>query len=358
MTTFEVVLVARTPSATGAPALAEVDRLTVDTISYTEELNKPGTATVSCPVRALTASAKTRLADLALHPCEVWIYQDSAKVWAGGIETIQIQGQTANLNCTGLLGYLWRMGVVDDLTYAAADQFTIVKALVERWQVTRVANWANFGIVTSGIGTSGELRDRTYLASELATVGQRISELSAVDFGFDMRVDPTSRALILSYPTFGTNLSSTIVLDERNIDSASIIQSVAPQDFAVTVTGTATSQSASGEGQSLRSGFFTSAAAQAFGYSWAGLNFDGVSVQATLDDYVVGYLHSHNHQFFQPGVTVMTRPGAQIGSFHPGDSVAYAYDAGLGFQSGTFRVAKVTVSVQANGEQRMAVEFL
>ena len=353
MAVFEVVLVNRIPAITGAPTLTVVNRLVVDTISYTEELNRPGTATLSCPVQSLSSDVKARLVDLAANPSEVWIYADSTLAWAGEIQTLQMQGQNVTLNCVGLLGYTFRMGVIADLTYAATDQFTIAAGLINQWQAQ---TYGNYGIDTSTVGTSGVVRDRVYLRNELHNVGQRLSELGAVLDGFDIKVDPSTRKLVLTYPVSGTDLSASVFLDERNIDSASIAVSVAPADLVSDVAATGTATSTGGTNTTLYSARSTSSVQTSYGRSWDSTTFDGVSVQATLDGHADAYLQARSKQLLQPGLTVVARVGSNVGDFHAGDTISYNYDAGLGLQTTTLRVAKLTVSVDSAGKQRLQVE--
>jgi hypothetical protein len=298
---------------------------------------------------------KTRLNDLKAFPCEVWIYTDNVLDWAGWVQTLAIQGQSVQLGCVGLLGYTFRMGVTSDLIYTATDQFTIAKNLVDHHQAL---TYGNYGIDTSTVGTSGVTRDRTYLRDELHNIGQRLSELGAVDNGFDTRVDPTTRKLVLAYPVSGTDLSASVFFDERNIDSASIAVSVAPDDLVSDISATGTATTTGGANSKLYSAQNTAAVRSAFGRSWAGQNFDGVSVQATLDGHANAYLAGRATQLLQPGVTVVPRIGADIHGFIVGDTVTYSYDAGLGLQTAALRLSKLTIDVDSSGKKRFRVEFI
>lgn len=355
MAVFEVVLVNRTPAVTGSPTLTIVNRLVVDTISYIDELNRPGSATLGCPIQALTSDVKARLIDLAANPSEVWIYADSVQVWAGELQTLSIQGQTVQLGCIGLLGYTFRMGVIADLVYSATDQFTIAAGLVNQWQAQ---TYGNFGIDTSTVGTSGVVRDRTYLRNELHNVGQRLSELGAVTDGFDLRVDAVTRKLVLTNPVSGTDLSASMFFDQLNIDSASIAVSIAPGDLVSDVSTTGSSTTSAGVNTTLYSSRTTSAVQSTYGRSWDSFSSSTISVQGTLDGAGDAYLASRSKQLFQPGLTLVPRIIPDVASFHPGDTVTYSYDAGLGLQTITPRVAKVTVNVDASGKARMMVEFI
>jgi hypothetical protein len=355
MTAFAASLVARVPGASGPPTLVEVDRLVTESISYTDELNRPGSAVLACPIRSLSSAVKDRLADLAQFPCEAWIYYGSDLVWAGEPQTLQIQGQTLNLNCVGLLGYTFRMGVTADLTYSAVDQLTIAKGLVDHWQSLA---YGNYGIDTSGITTSGVVRDRAYLRDELHNIGQRLQELGAVDNGFDMHVDPSSRDLVLSYPTRGVDLSASVFFDERNIDSASVVLSVSADDLVTAGSFTGTRENTAGTNTVTYAARENTTLRASYGRSWGSQNFSNVTVGETVEGHGDAYLAARDGVYFQPGATIVPRPDADIGDFEPGDTISYSYDAGLGRQSGTYRVAKVTVSVNAGGETRIGTEFV
>lgn len=354
MTAWEAVLVARTPQSAASPPLTVVDRLVFDTLSYTAELNRPGTATLGCPVRSMSSAVKQRLADLAVNPSEVWVYADTVLDWAGEIQTLAIQDQRVQLSCVGLLGYTYRMGVTADLTYTAVDQFTIAKNLVDHHQAL---TYGNYGIDTSTVGTSGVTRDRTYLRNELHNIGQRIAELGAVNNGFDTRVDPLTRKLVLAYPQSGTDLSASLFFDARNIDSASIALSVAPDDLVSDISATGTATTAGGANSTLYTTRSTAGVRSAYGRSWASSNFDGVSVQATLDGHADAYLEARDSVLLQPGVSIIPRMGADVHGFHVGDTCTYSYDAGLGLQTAVLRIAKFTVSVDSDGKKRFGIEF-
>ncbi|MDQ3763370.1 MAG: hypothetical protein M3460_17605 [Actinomycetota bacterium] len=354
MTAWEIVLVARVPAAATSPTLTVVDRLVFEKLSYTHELNRPGSAMVGCPIRSLSSAVKTRLADLDSFPSEVWVYTDSILDWAGEIQTLAVQDQSVNLGCVGLLGYTWRMGVTSDLTYTATDQFTIVKNLVDHWQGL---SYGHYGIDTSTVGTSGVTRDRTYLRNELHNIGQRLQELGAVSNGFDTRVDPTTRKLVLAYPQSGTDLSASLFFDARNIDSANIAISVAPDDLVSDVSATGSAATSGGTNTTLYSARSTAGVQSAYGRSWNSATFDGVSVQATLDGHADAYLAARSAFMLQPGVTIIPKTGADIHGFHVGDTCTYSFDAGLGLQTLTPRIAKLTVDVDEDGKKRFRIEF-
>lgn len=352
--TFSAVLVARTPAAAGSPSLVEVDRLVYDDLTYTDELNRPGSATLACPIGAMSDAVKERLADPALYPSEVWIYRDSDLVWAGPIETVAVSDQKVQIGCTGLAGYLWRMGLTTDLAFEQIDQFSIAAGLVNHHQALL---YGDFGIETGRVGTSGVLRDRTYSRDELDPVGEMLTQLGAVIDGFDWHVDPDSRQLVLEYPQRGEDKTDLVFLDERNIDSASVSMSVAPDDLVTDVSATGTWADSVGSNNTVYLERTNPGLRNQFGRSWAGVNFSSVSQTDTMEDHADAYLATRNRAMFQPGVTIVPRQGADVADFGPGDTVQYSYDAGLGRQTGDYRVAKRTVKIEAGGSQRISVDF-
>lgn len=354
MAVFEVVLVARTPQSATSPTLTIINRLVCDSISYAEELNKPGTATLGCPIQSLTSDINARLVNLAANPSEVWIYADNVIAWAGEVQTLSIQGQTVQLGCVGLLGYTSRMGIVADVTYSATDQFSIAQNLVDTWQAL---SYGNYGIDTSTVGTSGVVRDRIYLRNELNNVGQHLAELGLIIDGFDTKVDPSTRKLVLTSPQQGSDLSGSVFIDQRNVDSAAIAISVAPADLVSDLSITGSSNSGTGASVTLYSLRTTTAVQTSYGRTWAGVSNNGVSAQPTLDGAGDAYLAARSDKLFQPGVTIIPLVGCNIGDFHVGDTINYSYDAGIGLQTLNLRVGKLTVSVDAGGKQRLLVEF-
>lgn len=358
MSVFEVSLVARTPAASGAPTLVEVDRLVVDSISYTETLNQPGSASLGCPIRSLSSAVKTRLAQLDQFPCEVRIYYDAVLQWAGEVQTLSVDGQTCTLGCVDLLGYTNRMGITVDQTFTFIDQFTVVKNLVDFWQNQ---SYGHFGIDTSTVGTCGVTIEYVYLHTELDNIGQTILNLGLSNTGFDIWVDPTTRKLKMAYPTRGSDLTGSVFMDARNIDSGSIAVSVAPGDLISDVS--ATGNGMTGANGTAFTGYATAettAVLQNYGRCWASCTVNGVQDQTTLNNYAAYYASQRKAQLIQPGVTLVPNigTGAIPGAFHPGDTIAYSFDAGLGLQSGNYRVSQITVTADNGGNTRMSVHFV
>lgn len=351
MATYELVAVARTPVSGAAHTLVETGPIVAPTITWTDELAGPGRLQFSCTPERLESSIQSRFRDLAANPTEIRLYRGGVIKFAGPVFGYQIQGGSLSVTVPGLLAYLGYMWVTSDLTHTATDQFTIAKGLVDHWQAL---TFGNFGIDTSAVGTSGVTRDRTYLAVEQHNILQRLLELSRVDNGFDVHINPSTRALVLSFPTRGTDLSASKVLDARNIVDAGIAVSVAPGDLASEAFG----QGTGSEQTALSATKSNTTVRAAYGRAGVSANFDGVSVQATLNGHTQALLDARTSMLFQPGPGLIPVADVDVGSFSPGDTIAFEYDAGLGLQSINRRVSSVQVTVDADGTERMAVGFV
>jgi hypothetical protein len=98
-----------------------------------------------------------------------------------GAISVQLTGST-------LESYLQRVTILDDLgPYEGVDQIQIARNLLTSMQSDPAAD---VGLSLQS-GSSGVLRDRTYLASENASYGQRLTELSNVDDGFEWMINTT-----------------------------------------------------------------------------------------------------------------------------------------------------------------------
>lgn len=74
----------------------------------------------------------------------------------------------------------------------------------------------------------------------------------------------------------GTDLSASLFFDARNIDSASIAVSVAPDDLTSDVSVTGTAATAGGDNSTLYSAWANTTLRSVFGRSWNSASFDGV----------------------------------------------------------------------------------
>lgn len=330
--------------------LTEIAPIIAPTITWTRSLKAAGAVSFSCVPDRLDSSLRTRLLDLVAFPTEVWLYRDGVIIAAGAIGGYQIQGATLNVTAPGLLSYLAYMYVTSDLTYSGVDQTLIGQALVDHWQGQ---SYGDFGIDTSSIAASGVTRDRTYLAAEQHQIGQRLNELGAAADGFDVDIDPATRELLLTSPQQGSDLTASVVLDGRNITDAGVVVSVAPGDVASEAFGLGGSASDA----RLTSAQDNTTVRASFGRTGVFGSFDGVTQQATLDEHTQSLLDARSTPLFVPGPGLIPVADVDVGSIDIGDTVTYEYDAGIGLQSGDFRISELQTTVSEDGRETMAVRF-
>lgn len=345
---YELVAVARVPQASGPPTLSEVGPIVAPQITWTAEVSRPGSIAFSCVPDRLPAEVRSRLLNLAQFPTEVWLRRSGTIVAAGFLAGYQVQGGTLSCTAPGLLGYLAYMMVDADLAYSNQDQTSVIgKGLVDQWQNLP---YGHFGITTSGIAASGVLRDRTYIAAEQHQVLQRLLELGDSSNGFDVAVNPSTRALLLAAQ--GVDRSGSVHLDARNITDPGVVVSVSPGDLASEAYGLGT-----GGAAPIVSKQSNTTVRSQFGRSAVAGSYDGVTVQATLDAHTARLLDDRDQQLFLPGPGLHPVAEVDVTSFDAGDLVSYSFDAGVGLQSGVFRVASKQVTVDEQGGESIKVSF-
>jgi hypothetical protein len=234
---YELICVARIPQPSGLPTFVQVGSILWDGLNYTEALSSIPTLQASTQVSTLSAEVIQRLANLRQLPCELWLYREGEIIFSGPLTVWNTQSETLTMQAMGAIGYMNYWTVDSDQVFSNVDQFTIVKTLIDLWQNS---TYGNFGLITSGIGTSGVVRDATYLKNENNNIGQRIFELGQRENGFNISVDPTTRQVQLWYPQQGIDRSDgedSVTFDQLSITSNDVAASVAPGDVASDVLG-------------------------------------------------------------------------------------------------------------------------
>jgi hypothetical protein len=352
---YKVSVSARLPAASAAPTITEVDELTpVGSISYADELNGDGEASLSVNPDTLNSDVAVRLKNLKELPCELNIYRESMLIWRGPILSCQVQGPTLTINARGLLYYLRYMTLESDLLYTSAtDQFTIGKGLVDTYQALQ---YGNYGIDTSGIGTSGVTRIRRYFYKENQNVYKRLGELAEVGNGFDYWVDAASRDLMFDSER-GTDLSDEVYADETNILNPNIFWSVSADDIASEAI--AVGQDAKGTQQSIVGTDSNTTLRQQWGRATIFGTGEDVTTQATINNHAERLLDSRSEQFFQPGPSIFPVTDGEPDDFSPGDTISYLINIGaLGQFSLLRRVRAKRVTAEDDGTEDMDLELI
>lgn len=350
---YEVMVVGRVPAMSGPPTFLEVEPIDWAKLTWSSTLSKRQGLAVTCKTASITEPIAQRLRTPDRLPTELRVSRNGRRVFAGPLLGGGRNGDEITLECGGLLTYLEWMIVAADLRFDQVDQFGIAAALIDQWQAL---DFGHFGIDTSSVGTSGVLRDRSYVRDEIHQVGRRVEELGAVRDGFDAEIDPTTRKLQLWYPGKGVDRSigdDAIVFDGRSIDDQTAMFSIAPGDLASDAFGTG---SKSGGEAVLWSTQFNADLRAAFGRSAVTGSYD-VELQGTLDDYVGGLLDARDQPLRAPGRKVRVPVDADLDSYDVGDRITYELDDLLGI-GGTFRIRSRTVDVDRTGAESVDLEFV
>lgn len=353
--TYELLVVARIPLEAGAPTFLVVDPIQWNTLEWSSELSAPQTLNVTCSISSLTEPILQRLRVPSTLATELWLLREGRTVFAGPLTGGRREGETLTLHAEGLLGYLNRMVMYADHVFAQADQATMVKTFVDSWQAL---SWGNFGIDTSAVGTTGVLRDGTYLKTELHRVLQRVQELGKRENGFDVDIDPITRQLHVYYPSRGTDRSEgedAVVFDARNITNASTMFSLGPDDFGTVVlaTGTANDNTVG----TLYTARYHSERAAQYGMSAVTSTWDTVKNQATLNEHADAFLVARDKALFVPGPNIRATPDADRSTYDVGDTVHCDVDDQLGV-TGAFRLKSIKVSVSKTGQELITPTFV
>lgn len=351
---YTVTVSSRVPQSSGAPTVTEVDELKpIGSISYADELNGEGEASLSVEPEAVPSNVAALLKDLRVNPCELNIYRSNVVVWKGPLLSCQLQGPTLTLNARGLLYYLRYMTLEADLLYTSAtDQFTIGKGLVDAYQAL---SYGNYGIVTSGISTSGITRVRRYPYKENQNVFERLIELAEIENGFDIWVVPSTRALSFDLEK-GADKTATVFADVSNILNPNVFWSVSSEDIA----SDAIAVGVDDEGTPGIVGTANVAATRSsWGRATGFITADDVTSAGTIQDYAQRFVDTRKEQMFVPGPSTMVVKDVEPVDFETGDIISYSIKIGnLGMVSVSRRVRSRRVTIDEIGQEDMELELV
>lgn len=336
---YRVVFVARTPQAGGPPILAEIGQVEASGLTWTDELNRPGSIQFSVEARMLAPAVRTRMRDLFALPLEVVVVKGAKLMKHGFVQGWQ-GGSTLSVYAKGLLGYLEGMWVVADYLPVNTDLHTIAESLMTTWQAGTAGDYG----ITTGNFSSGVLGEGTYRGNERPNVLTEIQRLGARDDGFDVDVESLTfndRRLRLYHPHKGADVSSRVIIDRTNIIDPGTMESVAPGDVATEAYVSSTSE----DGTVLTAASVAPAARLQWG-RWGVVNdYPDVKVQATLQAHADALLAPRAAIKLDVGPSFRARPGTEVTDFAVGDTVGYSYDFGLGLLTTALRVAQRSVRV-------------
>jgi hypothetical protein len=350
--TYELVVMARIHQAGGAPTYSEVDPITWSSLTYRDTISAAQELTATCKISTLTESVLQHLRYPDQFPLELWVRRSGQIIFAGPFEAEQIDDQKVELRGKGLLTYLSWMALDVDKQFLATDQASVVKGLVDAYQV---GNFAHLGIDTTRVTATGRLIDYTYLRDELNNVAKAADDIGKADGGFDLDVDPSTRQLICWSPIKGVDRSTgedAIVLDSRNVTSGNILRSVGADDLATDVYATG---SKAGGDAPLFVAVGNDQLRARYGKKVITRTFSNVADLDQLTALATATLNARGNALVVPGTKVRVTPDADIADYTAGDIVSYDMGGELG-TSGAFRIRSRTVTVDESGHESVDLE--
>lgn len=182
-------------------------------VSYSFQLDEEGTLTGTIPTGAAAGRADIR--NLLPGRTAIYPFRDNDIIDGYILWDDDPQPGGIRINdgaCRSLLSYFDRRRIRSTLTYTQQDQLAIAESLIDTAQAVP---GGNIGVETLGT-RSGVLRDRSYPASEIKNVREALTQLSAVQNGFDFSIGVTigsdgapRKVLNLGYPYLGRSQAST-----------------------------------------------------------------------------------------------------------------------------------------------------
>lgn len=335
---------------------AVLGELPVQSFSFTESLNEPGSFSASMPLETAlsgrVSGSEGRLeisaADFAADGRTTLVVErGGVPVWAGllwGLDVDYAAG-AVSLSGAGLMSYFGRRLIAADVSFSSTEQTAIAWSLINTAQAD-----GSVGLV-DGSSATGVTRDRSYLAADATTVLRALQNLAAVNNGFDFRVGLSwsggllVRTFETSYPQSGR--STAIVLDPAyNLSSVRVRMDGSKVNTKAYVDGAPGTVRQSVTNTALEAVIPRLEAVQSFA---------SVAEEATL--------LAHAQRLSQRGSEVVKVVSAtlgrgtdpQIGGFLVGDNVELRGALGWLDLAGQYRIGSYSVSVDEQGGESVGL---
>lgn len=277
----------------------------------------------------------------------VYVERDGVILWGGVIWTavLSLESATIEIGAEGFLSYLWRIGIRNDLSYNA-DQAVIAANLVN---YAMGQPGASIGIAPASVAAT-TTRVRNYLAAERKPVGEALTQLAAVDGGFDFSfvhtlsgsmfstlfVPTTNTIGRLTAHTFdlGTNMSAL----ELSLDGAQVANLV--EVFGQTI------------GETTTAGFaYDSASLATYPLLERSETAGDVKETPTLTAKAARSLRRRSVALRRARVEVFPDGEPSLGAYQVGDRVTLAGSYGALVVSGVWRITSLSVQVSGRDER-------
>lgn len=176
-------------------------------VGFDRRISRTGAFKGNLDVYSRESAALAELVALYAGRSALWVYRGASLWWGGILWTAspsmndRSEAQLA-LQASTFDSYAHHRDIREDITYTGIEQTVIIADL---WNRMQNQDYNDIGVLTTNLTATGILRDRTYLASEAATFGQRIEELGDVIDGVEHTID-----------VYATDLDRTKTLNTGN----------------------------------------------------------------------------------------------------------------------------------------------
>ena len=327
-----------TPAQSGAPTLTELGPCHWQELEWWDELNNDGGYRISVHGNTLDPAVVSRLADLADHPLEVWIWRNEQLMQAGPIHSVEYHPSGLIRMTGGGVGYYIRNMILRSAYTGAADMATHAASLVNTWQAY---DYAHVGIDTSQVVTVGVSLNLTLDEPDRWSIWQAFQTMGDVT-GFSWVVSP---ARVLTVPVVGVDRSADVILDRRSLTDQTVRVSLQANRFATSLTATRDGTSATAVSND------TVLAAR----GRRGI-ISAVNQPATLSTVAAGLLERYQQPNLQVGGRMTPVMDVTPSEVQLGDQIGYDVDHGWARFELPQVVTKRTVTIRGGGIEQLTAE--
>jgi len=342
-----------------------MEELPLGTVSFGQTLNGPTSFTTT---NAMTTGHitpgqlvhgfswdKFQKANIKPGARLIHVLRDSVPLYSGILYSVSADPTTRSMQMSGSdhLSYLARRRLDTDQTFTTADQFQIVRDLVDEMQKN---TYGDLGIQVTA-GNSGVTRDREFKAIERWRFSDAITELAELDDGFDYTMRVSGNVVDGIVPTLtlasrlGSNSGNWVLQLGKNCESLAYSEDAAGMANTYTVLG---------NGNSEERPKFT---AQNPGSLNTYPQFDEVrnieatdSEQTLINKTAYAYLAAYQ----TPVRTAVVRinpddPDIKYGSINIGDDVRLIASYGFTEFDEKFRIMNIAVTIDEQGKETVVL---
>jgi hypothetical protein len=190
----------------------------VETLSFSENLNAPGSCTFRVPLYASYAlPANFAVGQTTFELMRSASLQAAGYIWSTSVD---VGGQTVDVTGAGWYSRFRRRLIIDTVAYQGVEQFDMAWNLINHIQ-NDGAN-ADMGITRSGSETpSGISRKRIWCCYEGTALSDALEELAFDYQGFDFEITP-AKVWKVYYPTKGGTSGTSLTTGSGVADTSNI----------------------------------------------------------------------------------------------------------------------------------------